>query len=143
MGCADDVAIWSDQCPSQRPCNPVSRINGTGLTDFNPATWNGNGHSTDGPGHGANGDGSFTYPGEGGKPLGSIRLSNIADGIEDWELLNKLGASDASISHAADLITQLVTNETARHEDPKLLEQVRREAARRVMAQQRGAYMYE
>ena len=24
--------------------------------------------------------------GQGGKPLGSIRLSNIADGIEDWEL---------------------------------------------------------
>ena len=82
---------------------------------------NGNGHSTDGGG--ANGDGSFTYPGDGGKPLGSIRvrhrgvleftlqnglegsvtlfhscsvacqLSNIADGIEDWELFNKLGAS--------------------------------------------------
>ena len=83
------------------------------------------------------GDGSFTYPGEGGKPLGSIRLSNIADGIEDWELLNKLGANDASISYAADLITQLVTNETARHEDPQLLEQVRRQAARRVMARRK------
>jgi hypothetical protein len=34
-----DVAIWSDQCPSQRPCSPVGRINNTGLTDFNPATW--------------------------------------------------------------------------------------------------------
>ena len=62
-------------------------------------------------------------------------MSNIADGIEDWELFNKLGASDASLSHAADLITQLVTNETARHEDPQLLEQLRRQAARRVMAQ--------
>ena len=37
--------------------------------------------STTPPG-GANGDGSFTYPGPGGAPLGSIRLSNIADGIE-------------------------------------------------------------
>ena len=27
-------------------CAPVRRINGTGLTDFNPATWNGNGKST-------------------------------------------------------------------------------------------------
>ena len=51
------------------------------FTDFNPSTWNGNGHSADLPG-GANGDGSFTYPGEGGKPVGTIRLSNIADGIE-------------------------------------------------------------
>ena len=83
-----------------------------------------------------NGDGSFTYPGEGGKPLGSIRLSNIADGIEDWELFNKLGATGASISKAADLITQLVTNETARHEDPGLLEKLRREAAHRAMAAQ-------
>ena len=44
-----------------------------------------------------------------------------------------------SISHAADLITQLVSNETSRVEDPRLLENVRRQAARRVMALQRGA----
>ena len=31
-----DVAIWSEQCPTQRPCKPVGRINGTALTDFNP-----------------------------------------------------------------------------------------------------------
>lgn len=44
---------------------------------------------------------------QGGRPLGSIRLSNIADGIEDWELFNKLGATSASISKAADLIVQV------------------------------------
>ena len=131
-----DVAIWSEQCPSQRPCQPVRRINGTGLTDFNPATWNGNGHSTNGGG--ANGDGSFTYPGDGGAPLGSIRLSNIADGIEDWQLFNRLALDTHSISLAADLITQLVSNATARHEDPCLLERVRREAARRIIATQAG-----
>ena len=81
-----------------------------------------------------NGDGSFTYPGAGGKPLGSIRLSNIADGIEDWQLFRMLGATNDSISHAADLIAQLVTNQTERHEDPALLEAVRREAARRAVA---------
>jgi hypothetical protein len=58
---------------------------------------------------------------------------------KDWELFNKLGASTASISHAADLIIQLVMNETARTEDPALLEKVRRQAAHRVMAaEQRG-----
>ena len=41
------------------------------------------------------------------------------------------------ISAAADLITQLVSNETTRRDDPALLERVRREAARRVMAMQR------
>jgi hypothetical protein len=130
-----DVAIWSEQCPSQRPCKPTERINGTGLTDFNPATWNGNGHSTDGVG-GANGDGSFTYPGPGGKPLGSIRLSNIADGIEDWELFNRLGTTTDHLAKGADLITRLITNITHRTEDPRLLEMVRREAAHRIMAGQ-------
>jgi hypothetical protein len=95
--------------------------------------------------------------------LGSIRLSNIADGIEvrltkcsctrsatvyttnairsaqDWELFNKLGTSSASISNAADLISQLVANETMRREDPSLLEKLRREAAHRVMAAERAA----
>ena len=58
--------------------------------------------------------------------------------LQDWELFNKLGSNSASISHAADLISQLVTNETSRHEDPSLLEKLRREAAHRVMAA-RGA----
>ena len=95
------MAIWSNQCPKERPCKPLRRINNTALTDFDPATFpNPNPGST-------NGDGSFTYPGEGGRPLGSIRLSNIADGIEDWELFNKLGATHAHISNAADLIVQV------------------------------------
>ena len=123
-----DVAIWSGQCPAKRKCKAVGRINSTGLTDFIPETF-----PDPKPGS-ANGDGSFTYPGDGGKPLGSIRLSNIADGIEDWELLHMLGASDASISHADDLITQVVMNETSRHEDPRLLEKLRRQAAKRVLA---------
>jgi len=150
-----DVAIWSSQCPKLRKCKSVGRINSTALTDFVPETF-----PNPSPGS-TNGDGSFTYPGEGGKPLGSIRLSNIAvrlpfplalplalppflpiltlrpgqDGIEDWELLNMLGSSAASISHADDLIAQVVTNETSRHENPRLLEKLRRQAAKRVLAQ--------
>jgi hypothetical protein len=127
-----DVAIWQDQCPTQRPCRPVGRINGTMFTDFNPATWNGNGHSTDGGG--ANGDGSFTYPGEGGRPVGTLRLSNIADGIEDWQLFSRLGATGASLSRAADLIARLVRNGTDYTLDPLALEAARRAAARRVIA---------
>ena len=34
-----DVAIWSGQCPKERLCKPVERINQTGLTDFVPATF--------------------------------------------------------------------------------------------------------
>jgi hypothetical protein len=37
-----------------------------------------------------NGDGYLTYPGPGGKPLSSIRLENLRDGFQDWELLAML-----------------------------------------------------
>lgn len=47
------------------------------------------------------------YPGPSGTPLGSLRLSNIADGIEDWQLFHRLGSTASSISNAADLITQV------------------------------------
>ena len=130
-----EVNIWANQCPSQRPCRPIGRIDRTALTDFDPATWNGNGRSTSPPG-GANGDGSFTYPGADG-PVGTIRLANIADGIEDWELFNRLGTHvhPASVSRADDLITQLVSNITShRVYEPALLEGVRRQAAHRIMA---------
>ena len=96
------VDIWVGQCPKGRPCKGVARINHTALTDFDPATF------PDPTAGSTNGDGSFTYPGQGGTPLGSIRLSNIADGIEDWELFNKLGATSGSISKAADLISQVI-----------------------------------
>ena len=38
--------IWQNQCPDQRPCASATRINGTALTSFNPATWNENNNST-------------------------------------------------------------------------------------------------
>lgn len=125
-----ETDIWAEQCPSMRPCTPVSRINGTAKTNFNPATWNGNGASI--LTGGANGDGSFTYPGPHGL-LSSIRLENIRDGIEDWSLFSMLGMNH-TLSSAADLITQLVVNGTERHSDPSLLENVRRQAAHRIMA---------
>lgn len=33
------IDVWSGQCPYPRTCNPVGRVNNTGLTDFIPATW--------------------------------------------------------------------------------------------------------
>jgi hypothetical protein len=35
----------------------------------------------------ANGDGLLVYPGSGGQPLASLRLSVLRDAIEDWEVL--------------------------------------------------------
>ena len=65
-----EVDRWANEpCPSGA-CKTIGRINNTALTDFSPATF-----------HSANGDGSFTYPGPEG-PVGTIRLANIADGIE-------------------------------------------------------------
>ena len=61
---------------------PSLRLNAsTSLTDFNPATFNS-----------ANGDGSWTYPGEHGL-LYSTRLVALRDGVEDWQLLQHLPPS--------------------------------------------------
>ena len=103
---------------------PLTRLNGTMLTDFSPASW------PDGQPGAANGDGNFLYPCPSG-PCASIRLKNIRDGIEDWELLDRL-----PIAVRTPLIRQLVRNGTERTEDPLLLERVRRQAAQLVMQQQ-------
>ena len=46
---------------------------------WNPATW----RNDAGAAH--NGDGQLLYPGPDGKPLSSIRLENVRDGLEDYE----------------------------------------------------------
>ena len=130
--------LWWEECdtPSTpRPCTPLSRINNTAFTTFNPVTWDQPNLTEVG---GVDGDGSFTYPGENG-PLATIRLVNIADGIEDVELFKQLGLSDTSLSNAADLITQLVSNGTHRTENPRLLETVRRQAAHRIVSTRAAA----
>ena len=127
------VDMWSFQCPEFRSCDPVRRVNNSAFTyGFKPATW---------PTHklagGGNGEGSFLYPGEHG-PLASLRLVNIADGIEDWSLLSRLEPSSSltngTLSRGADLISQVISNATDRCSDVRVLERVRREAALRVMA---------
>jgi hypothetical protein len=94
---------------------------------------------------GTNGGGNLVYPGLRG-PIATNRLVNIADGMEDLELFRLLGTgvspAGAIVSHADDLIVQLVSNMSRGQPvtgaqvlpDPLRLEKVRREAARRVMA---------
>jgi len=47
---------------------------------------------------GRNGDGYFMYPGPGGRPLSSVRLEVMRDGVEDWEYLRLLDALLAQAS---------------------------------------------
>ena len=95
---------------------PVSRIDGTSRTNFDPANyiW------TDSF---ANGDGNFVYPGEDG-PVPSARLHNLRDGFEDAELLHMLNAEEAK-----KLVEPLVQSPTRFSLDSKLLEQQRNRAA--------------
>ena len=72
-----------------------------------------------------NGDGILIYPGAKG-PLPSIRLENIRDGIEDFELLHAVG-----VERCRDLIEQAITNGTNYTLDVELLERLRRQVARR------------
>ena len=62
------------------------------------------------------------YPGPDG-PISTIRLEEIRDGLEDWELFLRAGPS------AIPLIEQLVRSSTDWTEDPMLLEQTRRTIA--------------
>ena len=84
--------------------------------------------------NGQNGDGTLVYPTASG-PVASLRLANIRAGIEDWELFQRLGYTTDMVSHAGDLIRMTVVNDTSRQEDPMLLERLRREVARRVIAE--------
>ena len=121
---------WARNCDvHQRPCEPMRRINQTMFTDYNPTTW-------PAPWGLAAGEGSFTYPGEDG-PIATLRIKAIRDGIEDVELFRKAGVvigGGGFLNAHHDLITQLATNFTDYKEDPVLLERLRREAARRLVA---------
>lgn len=53
----------------------------------------------------ANGDGQFVYPCEGGLPCGSVRLSALRDGLEDWDGLLSVASDPAA---AAQMVEQVV-----------------------------------
>ena len=67
-------------------------------------------------------------------PLSSIRLENIADGLEDYELFRRI----ENITQRDELITQLVQSGDLWTNDATLLEATRRVAAAAVMAQHTG-----
>ena len=83
------------------------------------------------------GDGVLFYPGTDG-PLSSIRLENIADGLEDYELFRRL----ANSTRRDELITRLVQSGDLWTDSPTLLEEVRREAAASVIAEGGGRGRY-
>jgi len=94
------------------------------FTDFDPGSyiWGGDADIF------ANGDGYFIYPCPDGLPCSSMRLSNMRDGLEDWELFSQLPPAQA-----ADLVAQLVTGPSDWIESPQLLNRVRRQAATAAM----------
>jgi len=89
-----------------------------------------------------NGDGLLVYPGPNETPLASVRLANIRDGIEDYEMLGVLaalaqrlpvrGAPTALGRRAQELLAvnpDLVTDLTHFTTDPLVIEQERAKVA--------------
>ncbi len=77
------------------------------------------------------------YPGVDG-PLSSIRLENIGDGLEDYELFRKL----RNVTFRDQLITQLVQSGDQWTDSPQLLEKVRRRAAAAITLEGGGQGSY-
>ena len=119
--CSHNVGGWlyySTVMWRRRPSSsePLSRIDGTSRTDFDPANYVWSDTF-------ANGDGNFVYPGEDG-PVPSVRLHNLRDGFEDAELLHMLNPEEAK-----KLVEPLVQSPTRFSLDSKLLGQQRNRAA--------------
>lgn len=101
------------------------------LSKWNPATFNGTA-----------GDGSLYYPGADG-PLSSLRLENVRDGLEDYNLMQELRRSIAAhpdaprglIADAKQALEarQVVTDSRHFTEDPEAYRAWRREVARTIM----------
>jgi hypothetical protein len=76
---------------------------------------------------GMTGDGLFTYPGK-GRLLSSIRLENLRDGIEDYDLLTRL-ASTTRRTQVDRLCNRLCPSMTEFSRNPHSLRSVRRDIA--------------
>lgn len=137
--------LWRPHPGKQKA--PIRRLAGadgrSGKTDFDPSNyiW---APRTD---IFANGDGMFVYPGPEGKPIGSARLANVRDAIEDRALLRMAAQAHAKLlkrlesRQESDLralaqevdpssyIRKLVRSPTDHTDDPELLERSRRAVA--------------
>jgi len=72
---------------------------------WDPATW----RNQAGQAH--NGDGQLIYPGPDGRPLSSIRLENLRDGIEDFEYFCLLRDALARLKKSGDSTTEALIAE--------------------------------
>lgn len=95
-------------------------------------------------GDGSNGDGSWMFPGPEGAPLSSIRLENLRDGMEDYEMFRHLPPQKLAqliapvLANGRNCSAEAPWTDVAKrcvdwHDDPAVLEAVRREAARLLM----------
>ena len=72
------------------------------------------------------GDGRLIYAGMNGQPIGSIRLANLRDGLEDYEYLHKVREKTDSLQNARDLAQPLVPQLTEFNRNPQTLYKQRR-----------------
>jgi hypothetical protein len=84
------------------------------------------------------GDGVLLYPGPHG-PIGSIRLANIRDGIEDHDYLYLLAEATGDIDQARAACEPVTASLTEFTRDPEVLSKQRDAIARRIeQMQSRG-----
>ena len=79
------------------------------------------------------GDGRLIYAGPDG-PIGSIRLANIRDGLEDYEYLWLLGKLAGTLEAGREASRPVTTSLTVFTRDPSVLYQARDAVARRLSA---------
>ena len=72
-------------------------------------------------------DGQFVYPGPEGQPIGTARLANLRDAVEDMALLRL--ARKSKVTNLDSCIAKLVRSGTDHTDDPTLLEETRRSIA--------------
>ena len=77
------------------------------------------------------GDGVLVYPGKAG-PIGSIRLANIRDGLEDYEYLHRLAELGEDIDKAREACLPVTEDLTHFTREPEVVLETREGIARQV-----------
>ncbi len=112
------AAHWGDN-PKRLPRGYLDQIE----SDWQTATFNC-----------YNGDGYLTYPGPGGRPLSSIRLENLRDGFEDWEMLALLKQKGGRRAEELLKLDGLCEDDMSFTSDPAALMAARRAVAQALTA---------